>query len=95
MTGSNEKNLLTHELIGLEVEVSYDTNPYNINIHGRVIDETRNTFLINVYGKTKRIIKKDAILRFKISKDKIVEVDGGILVSRPEDRIKKKIKRGW
>ncbi len=95
MTGLNERNILTHELIGLEVEVSNDTNPYNINIRGTVIDETRNTFLINVNGKTKRIIKKDAILRFKISEDKIVEVDGRILVSRPEDRIKKRIKRGW
>lgn len=95
MTGLNERNLITHELIGLEVEVAHDRNPYNINIRGIVIDETRNTFLININGKTKRIIKKDTILRFKISKDKIVEVDGGILVSRPEDRIKKRIKRGW
>lgn len=95
MTGLNERNILTHELIGLEVEVSHDTNPYNINISGRVIDETRNTFLINVCGKTKRIIKKDSILRFKISKNKIVEIDGGTLVSRPEDRIKKRLRRGW
>lgn len=95
MTGINERNLIKHELIGLEVEVKYDSNPYNINMRGKVIDETRNTLLVDVNGKVKRIIKKDAILRFKISEDKIVEVDGGILVSRPEDRIKKRIKRGW
>lgn len=91
----NERNLIAHELIGLEVEVVRDSNPYNINMRGTVINETRNTLLIDVGGKIKRIIKKDAILRFKISDDKIVEVDGCILVSRPEDRIKKRIKRGW
>jgi ribonuclease P protein subunit POP4 len=95
LTGINERNLISHELIGLEVEVSHDINPHNINMRGRIIDETRNTLLVNVNGKIKRIIKKGTILRFFISKDKIIEIDGQILVSRPEDRIKKRIKRGW
>lgn len=95
MTGLDERNVLTHELIGLEVEVTDDINPHNINNHGMVIDETRNTLLINIDGKNKRIIKKDATLRLKISKNKTVEIEGKILVSRPEDRIKKRTKRGW
>jgi ribonuclease P protein subunit POP4 len=95
LTGINERNIISHELIGLEVEVTRDRNPYNINMRGRVVDETRNTLLVNVNGKIKRIIKKGTTLRFFLSKDKIVEIDGGILVSRPEDRIKKRIKRGW
>ncbi len=95
MTGVNERSLIIHELIGLYVEVTHNNNPHNINLRGRVIDETRNTLLVSVNGKIKRIIKRGAILRFIISEDKIVEVDGRILISRPEDRIKKRIKRGW
>ena len=38
MTPITPRNILRHELIGLEVEVVDDSNPYNIGISGRVVD---------------------------------------------------------
>jgi len=44
---------------------------------------------------SKNIIKNSAIFRFKLYDGQTVEIDGNLLVGRPEDRLKKKIKRLW
>jgi len=85
-------NILRHELIGLEVEIVDATNPSLIGIKGRVVDETRNTLVIEKYNGKEVVIPKDvAVFKFKL-KDKYVKVIGSLLVGRPEDRLKKKIK---
>jgi ribonuclease P protein subunit POP4 len=86
-------NITRHELIGLEAEVLEDSNPCNINIRGTVIDETMNTLTIDD-GGAKRIAKKNAVFIFKLN-GKSVKVEGLALSGRPEDRVKKKIKRRW
>ncbi len=88
-------NILRHELIGLDARVVKDSNPHNTSITGEVIDESRNTLTIRQGGKAKRIAKKDAVFRFKIPDGETVEVEGSALVGRPEDRVKKRIKRKW
>jgi ribonuclease P protein subunit POP4 len=87
------ENITRHELIGLEAEILTDSNPYNINTRGTVIDETMNTLVIDD-GGAKRIAKKNAVFKFKLD-GKSVEVEGWALSGRPEDRVKKKIKRRW
>jgi len=89
----NPDNITRHELIGLEAEVLEDSNPCNINTQGTVIDETMNTLIIDD-GGAKRIAKKNAVFKFKLN-GKSVKVDGWALAGRPEDRVKKKIKRRW
>jgi len=89
------KNILQHELIGLYVEVVRDSNISNIPLCGRVFDETRNTFLIKKNEVTKRIAKQNAVFRFKLPDGATLDVDGRALIGRPEDRVKRKIKRGW
>jgi len=86
-------NIIRHELVGLEAEVLEDSNPCNINTRGIVIDETMNTLVIDD-GGAKRIAKKNAVFKFKLN-GKSVKVDGWALAGRPEDRVKKKIKRRW
>jgi ribonuclease P protein subunit POP4 len=77
----------------LEVEVLSDSNPTNIHIGGKVIDETMKTLVIRGKG-THRIAKEKAIFRFKL--DWVtVKVEGKALIGRPEDRVKKEIKRKW
>jgi len=85
--------LLNHELIGLQVEVLEDSNPCNIGIKGTVIDESLNTVVIG-QGKPRRVAKKDAVFKFTINGE-VVKVEGQALQSRPEDRVKKTIKRRW
>ena len=40
------ENLSRHELIGLEAKVAEASNPSQIGISGRIIDETMKTFQI-------------------------------------------------
>lgn len=86
------QNILRHELIGLSVEIAKSSNPNLVGIKGRVVDETRNTLLIEKYdGKEVRIPKNVAVFRFKLH-DKSVDIIGTLIIGRPEDRLKKKIK---
>jgi ribonuclease P protein subunit POP4 len=95
MTPITPRNILRHELIGLDVEVVQDRNPSNISIRGRVIDESRNTLVIQQEGRAKRVAKGTAVFRFRLPDRVVVEVEGSALVGRPEDRVKRKTKRGW
>ncbi|AEH06751.1 Ribonuclease P protein component 1 [Methanothermococcus okinawensis IH1] len=87
------QNILRHELIGLNVEIVKSPNLSLVGIKGKVVDETRNTLIIERFGSGKEIrIPKDvAVFRFEL-KDKSVDVIGSLLIGRPEDRLKRKIK---
>jgi len=80
------KNLIHHELIGLPVKVVESTNPGLVGIEGNVIDETRNMIAIEHDGKEKKVAKANAAFVFALP-DAKVKVDGGLLLSRPENRI--------
>jgi len=95
MTPVNEGNILRHELIGLDVEVIEENNPSNKALKGKIIDESRNTLIIQQSGTHKRIIKQNAIFCFKLHDGTLVRVKGSAIVGRPEDRVKKKFRRGW
>ncbi len=94
MTPITPGNVLRHELIGLDVKVVKDSNPDNISITGKVIDETRNMIVIRQREEAKRVAKRDALFLFTLPGAK-VEVEGSALIGRPEDRVKRKLKRRW
>ena len=74
------------ELIGLMVKVIRSANKSNTGIKGKVIDETMNTLVIEKDNE-KKILSKDQN-EFEFPEKKI-RIDGGLLLGRPEDRIKK------
>jgi ribonuclease P protein subunit POP4 len=80
-------NLRKHELIGLRVEVLGATDPTQVHLAGRVVDETRNLLVVEVAGGTKRIPKQGARFRFDVEGG--IEVEGDEIRFRPEDRVKK------
>lgn len=84
----NSKELIRHELIGLDAEIVKSKNPTLIGFKGKIVDETQSTLTIKQKDKMKKIIKNQAIFNFKVG-EKIVQVDGKLLVGRPEDRLKK------
>jgi len=86
------KNLIKHELIGLEVEIADSTNKFQIGLKGLVVDETKNTLIIETEKCMKKIQKKGSIFIFKISNEK-VKVNGNKIAVRPEDRLKLKVKK--
>lgn len=89
------QNIFRHELIGLQVKVHKSSHNGFIGIHGRVVDETKNTVTIDVNGAEKVVPKDVSIFHFKLPDGKVVEIDGRIIVARPEDRIKKKFRKYW
>jgi ribonuclease P protein subunit POP4 len=80
-------NLRKHELIGLYVEVLSAKDPSQARLRGRVVDETRNTLVLEVEGREKRIPKQGSRFRFAVAGG--FEVDGDEIRFRPEDRVKR------
>lgn len=74
-------------VIGKDIEVVFSSNPYLINLKGRVIDETKNTIIIKTINGKKKIIPK-SVCRFKIYNSKIYEVDGKLLIGTLDRRLK-------
>jgi len=67
-----------------------------IGIEGLVVDETMNTIkIMNDEGEIKVVPKRCCTFRFKLPSSVIVEVEGGYLVGRPEDRVKRVTKKRW
>jgi ribonuclease P protein subunit POP4 len=87
--------ILQHELIGLKAEVVRSSNSNCLGIWGRVIDETQKTFTVMYKGKQKVIIKQESVLHFTLADGSVIEVDGRVLIGRPEDRVKKIVRRRW
>lgn len=87
------ENLVRHELIGLKAKVVDSSNPKNVGIKGRIVDETRNILVIEkTDGKEVKLVKEENVFVFDLGGERI-SVDGKILVGRPEDRIKKKFRK--
>jgi ribonuclease P protein subunit POP4 len=95
MSPMEPRNLLRHELIGLDVRVVKSTQPSHIGIDGPVINETRNTLIINHKGRDKVVAKETSTFQFRLSDGSIVEVEGKNLIKRPEDRVKTRLKKLW
>lgn len=92
MTNITPENLVKHELIGLNARVVHSSDPALIGKKGIVIDETKNMLVLNDGSKKIKIPKAHTKFHFTLP-DAVVEVDGRVLVARPEDRVKKVIKR--
>ena len=87
--------LLQHDLIGLYAKVARSSNSDCVNITGSVLEETRNAITILHRNKKKIVVKNTTVFHFTLPDGTIVEVDGKVIVGRPEDRIKRHIKRRW
>lgn len=87
-----KQNIHKHELIGLNTRIIESTDKRLCGLFGRIVDETKNTFKIEILGEEKTIPKKGTTLAMKIGKTEIV-MDASRLRYRPEDRIKKAKKK--
>jgi ribonuclease P protein subunit POP4 len=82
------KNILRHELIGLDVAVVDAGNQSLIGLQGKIVNETRNTLELDTPKGRKTLLKGGIVLRMVIAGEAI-RVEGKFLVGRSEDRIKK------
>ena len=96
------KNIHRHELIGLNVEIIKSTDKQLLGLKGQIIDETRNMLVIqknqgiNCSNSTKiHVQKKICSFRFTLSSGEVVDVEGSLLDSKSENRIKNIIRKRW
>jgi len=80
--------IVKHELIGLSIKVIDSKNKSDIGIEGIIIDETKNTLIIETAsGKRKTLFKSNIVIETTINNKK-VRIKGSSLLERPQDRIK-------
>lgn len=87
------RNLIHHELIGLRVKVVNSTHQGYVGITGRVLDETMNMLYIETPKGVKAVPKEVSTFLFTLPSGELVEVEGWAIKARPEDRVKRRIKR--
>ena len=88
-------DILRAEFIGTTSTVTHSQHAGYVGIRGEVRGETRNTFTIQQNGKAKKIVKDQAVFQFQFSDGTVVLIEGKLLVGKPEDRLKKTVKRLW
>ncbi|RLE63822.1 MAG: ribonuclease P protein subunit [Thermoprotei archaeon] len=86
------RNLPRHELIGLRIEVIESPNSFQKGIRGEIIFETMNTLIVDTPKGRKVIPKKDRVFKIWLPDGIAVLIEGNIILGRPEDRLKKKLK---
>ena len=72
------------EFIGEKVTVSYHTDPSLHGVSGKIVNETRETLVIECEGIQKTVSKRPAKFMFENG-----ELIGSRIAYRPQDRIKK------
>ncbi len=82
--------------MGLEITIIHSSHGDLEGITGRVVNETKKTLTIDVgEGNEKIIPKGSSTFHFKLPEGITVEIEGKTIVSRPEDRIKKRFRKYW
>lgn len=79
-------NITTHELIGMDTEISNSSNPQLIGLNGRIIDETKSMIIINTVNGTKSIPKSNNDWKFTIDSKDII-ISGSRIAKRSSDRL--------
>lgn len=97
---SSYERILRECYTGRSVTLEYNKQAFN----GVILQETKNTFIIEINGslegkkKIKTIPKRGSTLitNFPIGKkERKVRIDGKLLAQRPDKRVKLRIKRKW
>ncbi|MGC8628836.1 MAG: ribonuclease P protein component 1 [Candidatus Micrarchaeia archaeon] len=87
----NNKSIVLSELIGLKARIIKHKDAKQKGMQGKVVDETKNTLVINTSKGIKRVIKANAMFRFYAG-SRSFDVDGKEICFRPEERTEKAIK---
>jgi ribonuclease P protein subunit POP4 len=72
------------EFIGENITISHHSDPSLCGVSGMIIDETRETVVIDSNGLKKTVSKRPAKFMFESG-----EIIGSKIAYRPQDRIKK------
>jgi ribonuclease P protein subunit POP4 len=82
-------NITSHELIGLQVQLTVSNNAQIIGLNGKIVDETKFMFALNTKNGIKRLAKSANRWKFELD-GKEIELDGAKLTRRPYERMREK-----
>lgn len=85
-------NILRHELIGLSAEVVKSTDPSQKRIKGIIVDETQKTITLKEKERKRKVVKENVTLSIHTESGLRALINGSLLLGRPEERIKRKIR---
>jgi ribonuclease P protein subunit POP4 len=88
-------DIIRGEFIGTEAKITQSKHDDYVEMSGKIVDETRNTFTLLDGRKRKTILKESATFRFTFLDGSVVEILGRLLIGKPEDRLKKNVRRLW
>ncbi|MCS7136221.1 MAG: ribonuclease P protein component 1 [Nitrososphaerota archaeon] len=86
------RNIIRHELLGLNVDVEWK-NRRQQKFSGIVVGESRNMLIVQLSRGKRSFPKAACIFSFKLPDGSCVKVDGVILIGRPEDRLKRVVRK--
>ena len=89
-------DIIREEFIGTHGLIS-TSSPHAgyLGISGRSNGRNKKYLRDSAEGKMKSIVKDQSVFQFQFSDGTVVEIDGKLLVGKPEDRLKKTVKRLW
>jgi ribonuclease P protein subunit POP4 len=85
-------NVLRHELVGLEAKVADSTDSNLVGLSGVISDETQKTITLKGPKGLKKVPKENTTLSIHTDSGDKLLVNGSLLLGRPEERIKKKLR---
>jgi len=80
-----KEKTFSDELIGKEIKIINSKDKNFLGLEGRIVDETKNTILIETKTGTKTVLKSAVDFEIKGSGQKI---KGVTIKKRPEERLK-------
>ncbi|NIP36658.1 MAG: ribonuclease P protein subunit [Thermoplasmata archaeon] len=84
----NENNLHMHELVGLRLRVVRASDGGMVGMEGMVVDETRETLVIDADGR-RTVPKRGNAFEFTLDDGTTAVLEGDDIAYRPEDRVKR------
>jgi len=87
----NNRNIVLNELIGLRARVVRCSDRKQKGLEGTIMDETKNTLLMETAGRTRTVVKASSAFRFYTSNGSFL-VEGKEINFRPHERIEKSMK---
>jgi ribonuclease P protein subunit POP4 len=85
----NYENIVLHELIGLDTKIIQSSNIQSVGLKGKVVDETKSMFILQMENGIKKFPKENTLWRFSFGNNEIT-LDGNMLTKRSYERIGRK-----
>lgn len=86
------RNIISHELIGLYIEVLNHPDPSLIGVRGRITWETHNTLRVDTGQRILVILKSGGLFRVTLPGGRTTIVRGDHILASPSERARRIIR---